>query len=111
MKHEDRERSYAKFAEAPGHWVFVSQISTGSMGIDLSAADTCLYYSLTESLLHYDQSKARIRLYKEQRVLSYDYLLAEGTIDELMFMALQQNMDLVEFVMKHRSLIHWEEEG
>lgn len=111
MKHEDRERSYARFADAKGRWVFVSQISTGSMGIDLSAADTCLYYSLTESLLHYDQSMARIRKYKETRVLAYDYLLAEGTIDELMYMALKRNMNLVEFVMKHRSLIHWEEEG
>lgn len=111
MKHEERERSYARFAETEGRWVFVSQISTGSMGIDLSAADTTLYYSLTESLLHYDQSMARTRKYKETRVLSYDYLLAEGTIDELMYMALKEGIDLVEFVMKHRSLIHWEEEG
>jgi superfamily II DNA or RNA helicase len=111
MKHEDRERSYARFAEATGRWVFVSQISTGSMGIDLSEADTCLYYSLTESLLHYDQSMARIRKYKETRVLSYDYLLAERTIDELMYMALHEGLDLVNFVMKHKSLIHWEEEG
>jgi superfamily II DNA or RNA helicase len=111
MSHQDREKSYAKFAEAPGRWVFAAQISTGSMGIDLSAADTTLYYSLSESLLHYDQSLARTRRYKEDRVLSYDYLLAEGTIDELMFLALRQGMDLVELVMKHRSLIHWEEEG
>jgi hypothetical protein len=111
MTHEARERSYARFAEAKGHWVFVSQISTGSMGIDLSAANTCVYYSLTESLLHYDQSLARIRKYKEERVLAYDYLLAEGTIDELMLLALREGMDLVDFVLKHPDLIHWEEEG
>lgn len=111
VKHEDREKAFAKFAEAKGRWVFISQISTGSMGIDLSAADTTLYYSLTESLLHYDQSMARIRKYKEERVLAYDYLLAEGTVDELMYMALKGNMDLVEFILKHPSIVHWEEAG
>lgn len=111
MNANQREQSIARFQEAKGRWVFVSQISTGSMGIDLSAADTALYYSLTESLLHFDQSKARIRKYKEERTLAYDFLLAEGTVDELMYIALQHNMDLVEFVMKHKSLIHWEEAG
>lgn len=111
VKSLDREKRYVKFQEAEGRWVFISQISTGSMGIDLSAADTTVYYSLTESLLHYDQSMARARKYKETRTLNYDYLIAEKTIDEVMYLALKNKADLVDFVMKHPDLIHWQEEG
>jgi superfamily II DNA or RNA helicase len=111
VKHEDRERRYVKFNEDPGRTVFVSQISTGSMGIDLSAADTTIYYSLTESLLHFDQSMARIRRYRDTRTLGYDYLLAQGTVDEVMYLALQGKVNLVKFVMDHPELIAHEEEG
>lgn len=107
----ERERRYVKFQEDPARWVFVSQISTGSMGIDLSEADTTCYYSLTESLLHYDQSMARMRRYKETRTLAYDYLLTQGTVDELMYLALKDQKDLVEFVLNHPHLIHWQEHG
>lgn len=111
VSHLERERRYVRFQEDDGKWIFVSQISTGSMGIDLSEADTTCYYSLTESLLYYDQSMARMRKYKETRTLAYDYLLTQGTVDELMYLALQGQMDLVEFVMNHPHLIHWEEHG
>lgn len=111
VPHIERERRYVRFQEDPGKWVFVSQISTGSMGIDLSAADTTCYYSLTESLLHYEQSMARIRKYKETRTLAYDYLLTAGTVDELMYLALKDQKNLVEFVLNHKDLIHWQEPG
>jgi hypothetical protein len=81
------------------------------MGIDLSAADTTIYYSLTESLLHFDQSMARIRRYRDTRTLGYDYLLAQGTVDEVMYLALQGKVNLVKFVMDHPELIAHEEEG
>jgi superfamily II DNA or RNA helicase len=107
----ERERRYVKFQEDPGKWIFVSQISAGSMGIDLSEADTTCYYSLTESLLHYDQSMARMRKYKETRTLAYDYLLTQGTVDELMYLALKDKKNLVDFVLDHPQLIHWQEHG
>lgn len=76
------------------------------MGIDLSAADTCLYYTLPTSLLHKDQADARIRLHGDKRALTYYYFLPVGTIHEDNFKALKEGLDLADYVTKHPSIIH-----
>lgn len=79
------------------------------MGIDLSAADTCLFYTLTESLLHKEQADARIRLHGDKRALTYYYFLPEGTVLEAMYHALHEKMDMTDYILKHPELIHHEE--
>jgi len=106
---DKREQRIARFHDPGGAWAFVSQISTGSMGIDLSAADTALFYTLTESLLHKDQADARIRRRKEKRALTYYYFLPRGTHLETMYLALKEGMNMVDYVVKHPDLIHHEE--
>lgn len=106
-----RERRIARFHDPGGKIAFISQISTGSMGIDLSAADTALYYTLTESLLHKDQADARIRKHGDKRALTYYYFLPRGTHLETMFKALKSKMDMVEYIAHHPDLIHHEELG
>lgn len=106
-----REERIAAFHERVGPIAFVSQIATGSMGIDLSCADTTVYYTLTESLLHKDQADARIRLHGDKRTLTYYYLIPEGTVLETMYLALRAKRSLVEFVMHHPNLIHHRERG
>lgn len=109
VKAEEREQRIARFSDPGGKWAFVSQISTGSMGIDLSAADTTLYYTLTESLLHKDQADARIRIHGDKRALTYYYFLPRGTHLETMYLALKGKMDMVDFIAKHPDLIHHQE--
>jgi rhodanese-related sulfurtransferase len=105
-----REQKIANFHEPGGYKAFVAQIQTGSMGIDLSAADTAIYYTLTESLLHKDQADARILIHGDRkRTLTYYYFLPRGTVLETMYLALKTKMDLVEFVLKHKDIIHHEE--
>lgn len=104
-----REQRIARFHDPGGKIAFISQIATGSMGIDLSAADTALYYTLTESLLHKDQADARIRKRKENRALTYVYFIPRHTHLETMLLALRGKMDMVEYITKHRDIIHHEE--
>lgn len=108
---ELREQRIAAFHESGGKVAFVSQISTGSMGIDLSVADTTLYYELSESLLHKDQADARIRKHADKRALTYYYFLPRYTILEHMKEALDNKMDMAQYITKHPELIHHKERG
>jgi hypothetical protein len=108
---EKREQRIAAFHDPGGYKAFVSQVGTGSMGIDLSAADTCLYYTLPTSILHKDQADARIRLHGDKRPLTYYYFIPEGTYLEVMLQSLKDNMDLADYVANHPTLIHHKERG
>lgn len=97
----DRDRKIKWFQEYDGPAVFVSQISTGKEGIDLSVADVMLFYSLSESYVDHDQFSRRIEKYNEQRVLAYDYLVAAGTRDEVTYEAIQMKKDVARFLLKN----------
>jgi hypothetical protein len=83
----------------------------GAKGLDFSAADTAVYYSLPAGLLPYDQSSARIRKWKDKRTLTYFYLAARGTVDELAYLAIQEGLEVVDMVQHHPTLLKYEAEG
>lgn len=72
--------------------VLVIQIRSG-LAIDLSRAETAIFYSFDHSYLTYEQSLFRIRSYTSNRV-SYYFLLAENTIDEDIYEAIQGKRSL-----------------
>lgn len=72
--------------------VLVIQIRSG-LAIDLSRAETAIFYSFDHSYLTYEQSLFRIRSYTSDRV-SYYFLLAENTIDEDIYEAIQGKRSL-----------------
>lgn len=111
VKEADREQRLLKFHETRKPTVFISQISTGSLGVDLSCAETMVLWSLTRSLVDFDQFKARIRLYREKRALTYYYLLGEGTVDEVNLLALHQGYDVVKFITEHPEFLSYRELG
>jgi hypothetical protein len=89
----------------------VMQISTGSMGIDLSSADTMGFWTPPTSLLQWDQVCARIRQHADMRTLYYFYYVSKGTIEEAKYLALQENQELAKLVGDHPSLIAYKELG
>jgi Type III restriction enzyme, res subunit/Helicase conserved C-terminal domain len=103
---DKREQRIAAFHDPGGYKAFISQVATGSMGIDLSAADTTLYYTLPQSLLHKDQADARIRLHGDKRPLTYYYFIPEGTYLEVMKLALKEGMDMAQYIAHHPDIIH-----
>lgn len=101
-----REQRIAAFNDKEGgKAIFISQVSAGSMGIDLSVADTTVFYSPTNSLIDFDQACARIRKFKDKRPLSYYHILAEGSIDEVIFSSLKAKRDVVEMVLQNPHLL------
>ena len=76
--------------------VLAVQIQSGAEGVDMSCSHLCVYYSLPHSLAMFNQSQARLyRPGQHNRVL-FNYLIAEHTIDEVMFQSLIDKRDLID---------------
>ena len=56
----DRAAQVTAFQTDPTVQVFIGQIATAGLGIQLTAASTMVFYSLDYSMCNYEQTKARI---------------------------------------------------
>lgn len=106
-----RSARIAAFQETEGKAVFVSQVATGALGIDLSAADITVWYSLPESLVIYDQAYARTRKFKDGRTLTHYYMVGEGTVEEVNLDALQHNLELIDKIERDPSILSYTVHG
>lgn len=79
--------------------VLAAQIQAGGVGVDLTRACYCLYYSVGHSLGDYEQSLARTHRPGQKRTVFYYHLIAEKTIDEKVYMSLQQKKDIVRAIL------------
>lgn len=95
-----RKSKRAAFA-AHENTVFISQFRASREGIDLSAADLMVFYSLPEDYLTYDQFSQRIYKFEDKRTLLYEHLIAKGTRDEASFEALKRQQDVAKFLMSN----------
>ena len=77
----------------------VIQVQSGSLGIDLTRAAVCIFYSIGYSLDHYVQARARISRPGQERSTTFVHMSARGTIDEKIMSALRRKEDLVEQVL------------
>lgn len=101
-----RDQRIAAFEESSGPAMFISQSRTGSVSVDLSSATDAIYYSLDYSLTTYEQSRARIRGHRQKgKSLTYWFLLCEGTVDEIAYLALKHKQDIVKYFMRHPQLL------
>jgi hypothetical protein len=83
----------------------VCQVDAVHEAIDLSAADTWLWWNLSEKYLTYDQACARIKRYRDKRTLQYDYLIPEGTAIELAYESLQAKEDVAHYMVSNPSAV------
>ena len=84
--------------------VLATQIQTGSIGIDMTEARCCVYYSLGYSLGDYLQSRARVHRPGQTRDVHYIHLIAAGTVDEQVMGSLRSKEDVVERILRVRDL-------
>lgn len=84
---EQSARDIREFERHDGAAVFVVQPQSGSEGIDLSTSAHLIWYSLTPSWVKYTQMNDRIAL--SRKSTSFTYLLAENTVDEVLYETLQ----------------------
>lgn len=91
VKKIDREYARQQFKAVEGGAVFLGQPSASSEGIDLSSASIMIWYSLTNSWVHFTQFEDRIAL--SERPTFYEYLLARNTADEVLYESLLEDED------------------
>ncbi len=96
-------KELAEWKADGGPPILAVQIQSGGMGIDLTKARVCIYYSLDFSLANYQQSQARIHRPGQTRPVLYVHLIASGTIDEDIQWGMEHKESVVERVLRGRS--------
>ena len=99
IKLSDRGEIVRDFQENEETKVFLAQIDTAGLGITLTAADTCVYYSVNFNYAAYSQSLARIHRIGQRNTCTYIYLITKGTVDELIMKALHKKEDLAKTIV------------
>ncbi|MFG6383434.1 MAG: DEAD/DEAH box helicase [Lachnospiraceae bacterium] len=99
VKIDARGPIVAEFQNDPEIKVFLAQIDTAGLGITLTAADTCVYYSENFNYAAYSQSLARIHRIGQKNACTYVHLVVEDTIDELILKALEKKEDLAKMIV------------
>lgn len=94
-----RINELATWQQALGGEVLGVQIQAGGVGIDLTRAAYCIYYSLGFSLGDYEQSLARLDRPGQTRSVTYLHLVAQHTVDEKVYDALQKRADVIESIL------------
>ena len=96
---ESKDKSiWKQFQSDDSIRVIVCQYQSASMGIDLYAADTILYYEPTNSTNLLEQSRDRIHRIGTTQPCSYLHFITEGSIEK----ALKNQLDnFSDFTEKH----------
>ena len=78
--------------------VLAVQIQAGAEGVDMTQANHAIYYSLPHSLALYNQSRARLYRPGQSRPVSFIHIVAENTVDEGVYRALERKQDIIESI-------------
>lgn len=82
-----------------GARVLACQVQSGGEALSMVEARYCVYYSMGFSLGDYQQTAGRIRRPGQTRPVTYIHLLAEDTVDETVWRAVQRNEDIVRSIL------------
>ena len=99
IKKEERGGIVQQFQTDPDTMVFIGQIDTAGTGITLTAADTCVYYSVNFNYATYEQSLSRIHRIGQRHPCTYIHLQVENSIDGMVLAALSKKEDLAKTVV------------
>lgn len=99
IKKEERGEIIRQFQEDPKTTVIVGQIDTLGVGVTLTAADTCVYYSKNFNYATFSQSLSRIHRIGQRNTCTYISLIAEKTVDENVETALAKKEDMAKTVV------------
>lgn len=87
------------FQENQDTKIFLAQIDTAGLGITLTAASTCVYYSVNWNYAAYSQSLARIHRIGQRNTCTYIHLVVKGTVDEKVLKALAAKEELANTIV------------
>ncbi len=76
------------------------QIQSGGLGVDLTRARYCVFFSLGFSLTDYLQARKRVHRPGQERPVTYYHLIASNVdVDRKVYAALEAKEDVVRFIM------------
>jgi SNF2 family DNA or RNA helicase len=90
---EKRSKLVDSFQNDPSIKVFIGQIQTGGLGINLTAASYVIYYTNTYSLAMRLQSEDRAHRIGQKNNVTYIDLVARKSIDETLLKVLKKKED------------------
>lgn len=79
----------------------VVQIDAGAESLDFTRANYGIYYSATYNMGTYEQSLARLHRPGQRRPVHYYHIVAQGTIDEIIYAALDKKSDMQQAVFDY----------
>lgn len=79
--------------------VLGAQLKSGGVGVDLTRARYAAYYSLDFSLADHKQSRKRLHRPGQDGRVTYIYLIAKETIDEVIVGALRRRDEVVDSIL------------
>lgn len=99
IKKEERGAIVQQFQTDPATMVFIGQIDTAGTGITLTAADTCVFYSVNFNYATYSQSLSRIHRIGQHHPCTYIHLVVENSVDSTILASLSKKEDLAKAVV------------
>ncbi|MCX7880854.1 MAG: hypothetical protein N2517_09370, partial [Ignavibacteria bacterium] len=88
-----------EFARCPDK-VFLSQIQSGSMGIDLSMAQSIIFYNIDYSFTNYWQARNRIQNKNQSKRPRVVWIFIEGGIEEKILNVVRRKQDYTTYYFK-----------
>lgn len=96
-----RDSIVREFNEDPALSVFIAQIQAGSLGIDLTAADSAIFYSMDYNAANYWQAQDRLHRQGQTRSVTYYHLIVPRTIDSIVLKVLREKGQIAAAVLKN----------
>jgi SNF2 family DNA or RNA helicase len=98
ISEQDRDRNVQELFQQ-GHARFlVGNAATGGVGLNMTRAETVVYFSNSFSFTDREQSEDRAHRIGQTKSVNYIDLVAEGTVDAVVLQALREKKDVSEFV-------------
>lgn len=101
-KPEERKRQRYAFRDHDGPAVFVAQMRTMSLAVnELVVASECIFFSMSERRDDYEQARDRLNRIGQRNAMTFYFLIAPDTIDEVLLKAHRDKMDLEETILTY----------
>ena len=98
---KDRDTPVAEFNSNDNIKIFVGNLQVASLGIKLTAANKCIFYSETFKWGDYEQARKRIHRIGQNRFCTYYHLIATNTTDVIFYNSNIYKTNLIEEFEKH----------
>lgn len=103
---KDTSAEAKRFQEDANTRILVAHPLSGGIGLNFTQSALTIYYSLDWNFEYYLQSQDRTHRIGQEKNVEYIHLLTKETIDEEIYKAHQENLSLIERIIKYKLSIN-----